>query len=43
MTSPSSMRCTGHLAPICMQALALLLGQLLGKFTVMRKRVGEPR
>ena len=43
MTSPSSTRCTGHLAPICMSRSRWSSGSSLGKFTVIVKRVGEPR
>ena len=43
MTSPSSMRCTGHLAPICISRSRWSSGSSLGRFTVILKRVGEPR
>ena len=43
MTSPSSTRCTGHFAPICMSRSRWSSGSSFGKFTVIVKRVGEPR
>jgi hypothetical protein len=43
MTSPSSARCTGHLAPICMSRSRCSSGSSLGNCTFISKRVGDPR
>ena len=43
ITSPSSVRCTGHLAAICISRSRCSSGSSLGICTSMLKRVGEPR
>ena len=42
MTSPSRVRCTGHLATICMSFSRCSAGSSLGKPTRMENLVGEP-
>src|SRR5438094_715087 len=42
MTSPSSVRCTGHLAAICMRRSLCSSGSSLGRRTAIVNFVGEP-
>ena len=43
MTSPSSVRCTGHLAAIVMSFSRCSSGSSLGSWTTISNLVGEPR
>ena len=43
MTSPSSVRCTGHLAAICISFSRCSSGSSFGSSTAILKRVNEPR